>query len=125
MVFSRMDTLAFAVLALVVSGLFVKMSNGATYAVVPFVNRNALGAVTGIVGAGGNVGAVAAGFLFRSASLSTQDAFLIVGLCVALVSSMSFFARFAEPADAHWRHAPAGPKVAMLQREALDAEGAN
>ena len=43
------------------TGLFVKMSNGATYSVVPFVNKRALGAVAGIVGAGGNVGAVLAG----------------------------------------------------------------
>ncbi len=31
----------------------------------PFVNRKALGGVAGIVGAGGNVGAVAAGFLIE------------------------------------------------------------
>jgi MFS transporter, NNP family, nitrate/nitrite transporter len=43
---------------MMLSGLFIKMSNGATYVVVPFVNRKALGAVAGIVGAGGNVGCV-------------------------------------------------------------------
>ena len=46
---------------MMLAGLFVKMSNGATYSVVPFVNKRALGAVAGIVGAGGNVGAVLAG----------------------------------------------------------------
>ena len=55
---------------MLLSGLFIKMSNGATYAVVPFVNRRALGAVAGIVGAGGNVGAVLAGFLFKTNSLT-------------------------------------------------------
>ena len=43
----------------------MKMAEGATYAVVPFVNKKALGSVAGIVGAGGNAGAVAAGFLFK------------------------------------------------------------
>jgi NNP family nitrate/nitrite transporter-like MFS transporter len=64
--FGFMETVAAAIPMLLVLGLFVKMSNGATYAVVPFVHRGNLGAVAGIVGAGGNVGAVAAGFLFRA-----------------------------------------------------------
>ena len=41
------------------------MACGATYALVPFVNSKALGGVAGIVGAGGNVGAVLAGFLMK------------------------------------------------------------
>ena len=53
---------------MLITGLFIKMSNGATYSIVPFVNKRALGAVAGIVGAGGNVGAVLAGFLFRRAA---------------------------------------------------------
>lgn len=84
--FARADSLMLAIPALLGVGLFVKMSNGATYGVVPFVNRRALGAVTGIVGAGGNVGAVAAGFLFRAEGIAPEQAFLILGVVVALVS---------------------------------------
>src|SRR5262249_51248620 len=62
LVFSQATTLAVAVPLMMLFGLFVKMSNGATFAVVPFVNPRSLGSVTGIVGAGGNFGAVAAGF---------------------------------------------------------------
>ena len=67
MLFSQMPVLALAIPALIVFSLCVQMSEGATYSVVPFINRKALGSVAGIVGAGGNAGAVAAGFLFRGA----------------------------------------------------------
>jgi hypothetical protein len=82
-------------LSMVFFGLFVKMSNGATYGVVPFVNKKALGSVAGIVGAGGNAGAVAAGFLFRSESLTMQAGLFYLGLCVVIASLFVFFIRFS------------------------------
>jgi MFS transporter, NNP family, nitrate/nitrite transporter len=68
LLFGRVGSVAVAVPALLVLGLFVKMANGAAYAIVPLIHRGNLGAVAGIVGAGGNVGAVLAGFLFRAPS---------------------------------------------------------
>jgi NNP family nitrate/nitrite transporter-like MFS transporter len=56
MIFSRMTSLPLAIVSMIVFSLFVQMSEGATYSVVPFVNKKALGAVSGIVGAGGNFG---------------------------------------------------------------------
>ena len=88
--FSRANVLTLAIPALLLVGLFIKMSNGATYGVVPFLNRRALGSVTGIVGAGGNAGAVAAGFLFRSEGLAMQDAFLALGAIVSFASAFAF-----------------------------------
>jgi NNP family nitrate/nitrite transporter-like MFS transporter len=66
------------------------MSNGATFAVVPFVNPRAVGVVSGIVGAGGNVGAVLAGMLFTSEELSYRDSFFVIGMCVVGVSFVVF-----------------------------------
>lgn len=100
MAFSQARQLGLAVASLLVCGLFVKMSNGATYAVVPFLNRRALGSVAGIVGAGGNAGAVAAGFLFKTKGLSWQSGLLILGCCVA-VSAVSVLAvRFGAQPEA-------------------------
>ena len=62
MLFSQIAVLVLAVGMMIVFSLFVQMSEGATFGIVPFINRKALGAVAGIVGAGGNAGAVAAGF---------------------------------------------------------------
>jgi NNP family nitrate/nitrite transporter-like MFS transporter len=94
MLFSQMASIALAIGAMMFCGLFVKMSNGATYAVVPFVNRKALGSVAGIVGAGGNVGAVAAGFLFKGA-LDWPTALLILGGLVTVSSFAAFAIRFS------------------------------
>jgi len=72
MLFSQMRWLPLAIGTMMLTGLYIKMSNGATYAVAPFVSRKALGAVAGIVGAGGNVGSVLAGFFFKGGLPWTQ-----------------------------------------------------
>ena len=105
MLFSQMSILPLAVIMMVVFGLFVHMSCGATYAVVPFMNKKALGAVAGIVGAGGNAGAVAAGFLFRAESLSTQQALLYLGIFVVVAASSALLVRFSPQVQAEEQRA--------------------
>ncbi|MDP9055040.1 MAG: MFS transporter [Acidobacteriota bacterium] len=95
MLFSQMRWLPLAIGAMMLTGLFIKMSNGATYAVVPFVNRKALGAVAGIVGAGGNVGSVLASFLFKGSMPWTQ-ALLVLGATITVISIFSVTVRFTE-----------------------------
>jgi NNP family nitrate/nitrite transporter-like MFS transporter len=95
MLFSHMRGLPLAIGCMMLTGLFVKMSNGANYSIVPFVNKRALGAVAGIVGAGGNAGAVFAGFLFKT-RLSYPQAFLILGMLIAVFSLLAFAVRFPE-----------------------------
>ena len=89
MLFSQMRGLYTAIPALMLCGLFVHMAAGATFAVVPFVNRTALGSVAGIVGAGGNAGAVLSGLLFKSDALSWPAAFFLLGTVVTLGSFSS------------------------------------
>ena len=96
MLFSQQSILPTAIATLILFSLCVQMSEGATYSVVPFINKRALGAVAGIVGAGGNAGAVAAGFLFKAESLSWPQALLMLGAVVTLVSFLAFAVRFSE-----------------------------
>ena len=84
------------------------MSSGATYSVVPFVNKRAVGSVAGIVGAGGNIGAVAAGMLFRSGEIAATVA--LAGLGVAVIASgflalLLNFEREATASDLRFRAA--------------------
>ena len=95
LLFSQMRILALAIPAMIIFSLFVQMSEGATYSVVPFINKKALGSVAGIVGAGGNMGAVCAGFLFRAESLSYPQALMILGGLVTLFSFFTFLVKFS------------------------------
>ncbi|WP_210411378.1 MFS transporter [Leptospira meyeri] len=92
--FSQMSSLILAISSMIVFSLFVQMSEGATFSVVPFVNKKAIGAVSGIVGAGGNAGAVSAGFLFRG-DLSYQNALLIIGVTVTVAAFFTLLVRFS------------------------------
>lgn len=107
MLFSQMRVLALAIPTMLLFGLFMKMSEGATYAVVPFINKRALGSVAGIVGAGGNAGAVAAGFLFKGMIL-WPTAFFILGSLVVVISFLSFAVTF----DAQGERMPSLPSAA-------------
>ena len=104
MFFSQVSVLAYALPALIVFSLFVQMAEGATFAVVPFVNKKALGSVAGIVGAGGNAGAVAAGFLFRGA-IPWPTAFLVLGALVTASAFLAFAVRFSPAAEIEERTA--------------------
>ncbi|SFG35234.1 MFS transporter, NNP family, nitrate/nitrite transporter [Duganella sp. CF458] len=95
MFFAKADSVTLAVIAMLVFGLFTHMACGATYALVPFVDKRALGGVAGIIGAGGNVGAVAAGFLLKGIG-NTQQTLWILGVFVAVSAVCALGARFSE-----------------------------
>ena len=94
--FSRSKVLAPAAATFLLFGLFVCMACGVTFAVVPLIRPRAVGSVSGIVGAGGNLGAVLAAQLFKSESLSGANAFLILGGIVVLTSFCALLLRFSE-----------------------------
>ncbi|MEZ4267502.1 MAG: MFS transporter [Myxococcota bacterium] len=104
MVFSQMEVLAIAMVTLVAFSLFVQMAEGVTFSVVPFINRDAVGAVSGIVGAGGNAGAVCAGFLLRTEGLTTRAALLYLGLTVAALSVSVLALRFTRSSEREAHH---------------------
>ncbi len=118
MLFSQQTELQLAVATLILFSLCVQMSEGATYSVVPFINKKALGAVAGIVGAGGNAGAVAAGFLFKAEGLSWPQALLALGAVVTLVSFAALTVRFSEADEAAVARETAGRLSAAGQEPA-------
>lgn len=108
MVFSGITALPFAVASLLLFALFVKMSNGATYSVVPFINKHAVGTVSGIVGAGGNIGAIVTALAFRSDGISYRQALFLTGIGVVAVALITSILLLPQPAVVNRMDSPAG-----------------
>ncbi|MGG9972589.1 MFS transporter [Ferruginibacter sp. SUN002] len=69
--FAKSGNIGIAIFMMFFFGLSLKMANGATYSLVPFISPIAVGSVAGIVGAGGNIGAMLIAFMFKSMSAKT------------------------------------------------------
>ncbi len=59
---------------------------GAHFGVAPFISRRAYGVVSGVIGAGGNVGAIVTQTIFfagskQSPQLTTQEGLIWMGAC--------------------------------------------
>lgn len=94
LLFAQAGTLVAAITAMLTFALFLKMSNGATYGIVPFVSQKNVGLVSGIVGAGGNLGGMLFGFLFKSSTITYGEAFTYIGYTVIVVAVIVFITRF-------------------------------
>ena len=92
--FASSNNLVLAIMMMLLFALFLKMANGCTYGIVPFINKENIGSVSGIVGAGGNIGAMLVGFLFKSETISYADAFQYIGIGVFLIGFTILLVRF-------------------------------
>jgi NNP family nitrate/nitrite transporter-like MFS transporter len=95
--FAHAGSLIVAIITMLTFALFLKMSNGATYGIVPFVNTKNVGLVSGVVGAGGNFGGMMFGFLFKSTSITYVQAFTYIGFIIIAVSVIILITRFQKP----------------------------
>jgi len=89
LVFAQTESLGAAIAVMVFFSLFVQAAEGTSYGIVPYIDPPATGAISGIVGAGGNTGAVCFGLGFRN--LEYKLAFQIMGYSIlgsALLSAI-------------------------------------
>lgn len=94
LLFAAAGSLTMAIISMIGFALFLKMANGATYAITPFINKDNVGLVSGIVGAGGNLGGMLFGFLFKSSTIAYWEAFQSIGMVAIAVSLLVFLTRF-------------------------------
>jgi MFS transporter, NNP family, nitrate/nitrite transporter len=115
MLFSQMRVLAAAIPVFLISGILVDMASGATYSVLPFVNKKALRAVAGIVGAGGNAGAFAAGFLFKTEPGFWPTGMLTLGAALTACSLPALTVRLSAQPEPQSETAGAETLPAILE----------
>ncbi|HSC55466.1 MAG TPA: NarK family nitrate/nitrite MFS transporter [Phnomibacter sp.] len=92
--FASAGNLQMAIVSMLSFALFLKMANGATYAITPFVDEKNVGMISGIVGAGGNLGGMMFGFLFKSEHITYVEAFTYIGVAVIAVALVILVTRF-------------------------------
>lgn len=138
--FSMATSLILGIVLLIGFSLTVQMAEGATFSVVPFINKKAIGSISGIVGAGGNFGAfLTALFLkyksaeaeklaFQTNQLMGEEAakaaqsaaaasavsggFLIIGVLIVVSGIITLIIRFSLEDE----------KIAKTEMEQLSAE---
>jgi MFS transporter, NNP family, nitrate/nitrite transporter len=104
--FSQITYFPLAIVVLILFSLSVQMAEGATFTVVPFINKKCVGSVSGIVGAGGNAGAVLAGLLLKSQNkaataagqseaVGISNSFLILGGVIIFAGLATALVRFS------------------------------
>lgn len=87
--FGQSTTLGLSIGIMTVFSMFVQAAEGTTFAIVPYVFPEATGTVSGIVGAGGNIGAVGFNMAFRYLKFVT--AFNLMSVCIFISALLSVF----------------------------------
>jgi NNP family nitrate/nitrite transporter-like MFS transporter len=83
-------------LLVVCFSMCVQMAEGLHYGIVPYVSRQALGVVSGMVGAGGNLGAVIAGQAFFRGWTRTDQGIVYMGIMIIAETALLFLVYFPE-----------------------------
>lgn len=121
LVFAKTKSLGGSIAVMVAFSLFVQGACGTTYGIVPYVDPAVTGSVSGIVGAGGNIGAVCFGLAFRQ--LSYEKAFTIMGATVMGVGTMSAFISIKGHAGLLWgKDTQVNAKTLTVPEEQPDAD---
>ena len=94
LLFSHAPSAAIAVATMLFFGTFLHMSAGAIYSIMPFIDRAAMGGICGVIGAGGNIGAVMAALLNRQVP-SQGQCLTIIGVAVVVLAGCALGVRFS------------------------------
>uniref|UniRef100_A0A166E8J5 Major facilitator superfamily (MFS) profile domain-containing protein n=1 Tax=Daucus carota subsp. sativus TaxID=79200 RepID=A0A166E8J5_DAUCS len=96
-------SLSTSVTVMLVFSVFVQASCGLTYGVVPFVSRRSLGVISGLIGGGGNVGAVLTQVVFfRGSRFKTETGITLMGVTIICCTLPMMFIYFPQWGGLFW-----------------------
>ncbi len=119
------DGLALTFILMVGFSIFVQMSEGLHFGVVPYVSRPALGVVSGMVGAGGNLGAVIGSSLIVAPTYPTDEGFINLGIVIMTVSCLMFFLYWPEKGGMLVKAGALGSYDPQIVKPSADMRGAD
>jgi NNP family nitrate/nitrite transporter-like MFS transporter len=123
LIFANTKTLGLAIFIMVIFSIFCQGATGTTYGIVPYVDPPSTGSISGIVGAGGNVGAVCFGLGFRQLAPDANSAFAIMGATVLGSTILSAFVSIKGSSGLLWGTDDA-PKQTLAAPEKFDESDA-
>lgn len=132
-ILAQCSTLGMAIFMMTIFGLFCQAANGSCFGIVPYVNPPVTGSISGIIGAGGNLGAVGFGLGFRN--LDEMQAFNLMASVVIVAGISCFFVNIkghrglicgqdSQEVTAAWKKMAASPGVGTLSVPEPDADAA-
>ena len=114
------------VLCMILFSICVQAAEGLHYGIVPYVSRPALGIVSGMVGAGGNLGSVIAlSAFFRGKTTRTDQGFLNLGIMVIAITALMFFIYFPDMGSMLFPAGGLGKYDPQLVKPPADYRGAD
>jgi NNP family nitrate/nitrite transporter-like MFS transporter len=117
--------LGLTMFVMVLFSTFVQMAEGLHYGIVPYVSRPALGIVSGMVGAGGNLGAVIGSRNIVHAAQPLDNGFINLGIIIVVVSLVMHGLYFPESGGMLFKAGALGKYDPQLIKPAADLRGAD
>ncbi|VDI73182.1 MFS transporter, NNP family, nitrate/nitrite transporter [Mytilus galloprovincialis] len=101
-IFSQMTSIPSAIATLTICSVFVQASEGTTFSLVPYVKKQRVGVIAGLVGAGGNTGAIIWNTIWvQLVDINPSMWFWILGVCVICGSTLTLFIRIENTTTWH------------------------
>ncbi|KAG0329007.1 High-affinity nitrate transporter 2.1 [Podila horticola] len=82
-------SLSSSIVVLILFSYFVQAGCGTTFSIVPFANPKSIGAVYGLVGAGGSIGSIVFNYIFKVYGNNYIDAFRVIGYTALLAALLT------------------------------------
>ncbi|XP_075495940.1 high affinity nitrate transporter 2.5-like [Primulina tabacum] len=93
----KAGSLSLSVTMMLIFSVFVQAACGLTFGVAPFVSRRSLGIISGMTGAGGNVGAVLTQVIFfRGSRYSPETGLVLMGVMIICCTSVIMLIYFPQ-----------------------------